>query len=434
MKLIFTIAEHTKKSADARMPELSPSQTPALQQVISARVAESCSQAYGSSLRGVILTGSLARDEATLVPEALAWRLLGDAEFLLVFRDGAKLPQKESIASLREKTEHSLLGAGIAGQVDFSAVHAGYLRELGPDIFAYELRNCGRVILGDRKILGDIADFPPQKISLEDAWRLLSNRMLEHLDTFEEAARRPRTLTLGAFYRTVKLYLDLATSFLVFAGMYAPTYLERAERLKELAAAPPQRVKAPFDLARFSDHVSECTEWKISSDRSRRSRFALGLSASDFDWWQEAAHCALALWHWELVRLAAGKETDSLNRLVKRWMRCQPLPKRIRGWLYVARDLGWHRSWKNWPRWARLARRASPRYWLYAVTNEIFCNASSLSGTGCSPRNGGTNWTKMRSCLPVVPRVEEWRELPDPVRLAKEIAWNYSRFLVRTRA
>ena len=44
-----------------------------------------CLQKYGRRLRAIVLTGSLAREEATVVREAQRCHLLGDADFLLLF-------------------------------------------------------------------------------------------------------------------------------------------------------------------------------------------------------------------------------------------------------------------------------------------------------------------------------------------------------------
>ena len=64
----------------------------ALGAAVSEKAAELCARDYGPSLRAVVLTGSLARDEATWVRDGAGRRLLGDAEFLLVFEQRVALP------------------------------------------------------------------------------------------------------------------------------------------------------------------------------------------------------------------------------------------------------------------------------------------------------------------------------------------------------
>ena len=425
---------HSTNGSELSRLEPGIRRTSTLREIISARVAQQCSRVYGTSLKTVILTGSLARDEATLLPEEYGWRFLGDAEFLLIFCDRASLPNKINTRALQEEIEASMFQAGISGEVNLSAVHRTYLRRLPPDIFAYELRNCGQVVWGDREILESIPHFSRADIPSEDGWRLLSNRMLEHLETFEELRQKPNVLSQHAFYRTVKLYLDMATSFLVFTGKYAPTYAERAQYLAALAEEPCNNAKIPFDLARFSQRVTDCTNWKISESERGRSVSPSFVTEADFVWWEEAVGNAENLWRWELEQLTHQGGQVATQELLKRWMRRQQFSRRLRGWLYVARDQGWLRSWRQWPRWAQLAWRASPRYWVYGVAHEMFAGGSRRFKRDSAYADGDMNWEELRLCLPVRPALQGWHKLSDWSRLSKEVAWNYEQFLAATRA
>jgi hypothetical protein len=406
----------------------------AAREIIGDCVAQRCSQVFGNSLRAVIVTGSVARDEATLFPEENGWRILGDADFLLIFRDATTLPDAIAMRKLREDVETSILQERIIVHIDISAGHATYLQRLCPDIGAYELRNCGKVIWGDSKILANILPCSPAAIPLEDAWRLLSNRMVEHLNTFDELQKKPTDLSPQAFYRTLKLYLDMATSFLVFAGDYAPTYAQRAERLAALPAKLRREIDLPFDLQRFSERVTECAKWKISNNDPCRSQRFWSMASAGFGWWTEAIDWAGKLWRWELERLTRSSGQENTNQLLRRWMQGQPLSRRGRGWLYVARDQGWVRAWKNWPRWARLAWRASPRYWVYGVANEMFAIQASCIDQNAELPERGPKRQALRSYLPVVPALMDSHELSEWSKLTKEIIWNYEKFLQPTKA
>jgi hypothetical protein len=406
----------------------------ALRETIVKQAAQSCFQTHGESLRAVLLTGSLARDEATFVEEKRNWRLLGDAEFLLIFHARAGLPPKVDMNFLRQKVEASISQLGITGEVSFRAAHPAYLRGLCPHIFAYELRNCGQVVGGDSEILTQIPSFSSTDIPVEDGWRLLSNRMVEQLEGLEGLEQRPKVLPRRLIYRTVKLYLDMATSFLLFAGEYAPTYAERARRLRMLAVARSADHEDPFDLRSFSDRVNECTQWKLSNTDLNSLSNSSPVNELCFSWWEEAVGYAQDLWRWELTQLTRCERQLSTEQLLQRWMRCQPVPRRLQGWLYVVRDQGWHRSWKNWPRWARLAWRASPRYWVYEVASEVFSQLPSLLNGTKRTQRPDADWEEPRSFLPVVPELEQQQKVPDWRRLAKDIAWNYQKFLVETRS
>src|SRR5438105_7704844 len=56
-----------------------------VQQRIEQFAAELCQREFGARLRALILTGSMARGEASIVAAADGWSVLGDAEFVLVF-------------------------------------------------------------------------------------------------------------------------------------------------------------------------------------------------------------------------------------------------------------------------------------------------------------------------------------------------------------
>jgi hypothetical protein len=403
-------------------------------QVICRMAERRCHEHFRDSLEAIVLTGSLARDEATFVQDEGRCRLLGDAEFLLIFKVRTAMPSEASLKLLGENIEGSLASAGIVGEVHLSAAHQVYLRKLRPHIFAYELRECGLVVSGDPLILAQIPDFSASDIPLEDGWRLLSNRMVEQLEALEDLEQGEKILPPRILYRTIKLYLDMATSFLLFAGEYAPTYAERARRLQRVADSELPDDKARFDLRCFSERVSECTQWKLSSTDLNDFSNSVPVSELGFSWWEEAVGYAQQLWRRELTQLTRCEGQLSTEQLLQRWMRCQPLPRRLQGWLYVVRDQGWHRSWRNWPRWARLARRASPRYWIYEVTGAVFSQLPSLLKDTNRTQCPDADWEELRSFLPVVPELDQKQKLPDWRRLAVEIAWNYQKFLVETRS
>ena len=405
--------------------------TGALRETIGKQVARLCFQMHGESLQAVVLTGSLARDEATLVEEGKRWRLLGDAEFLLIFHTHASLPRTVAMGFLRQNIETSISRFGVTSEICVTAAYPNYLRSLRPSIFAYELRNCGKVVWGDPEILTCIPSFSSSDIPWEDGWRLLSNRMVEQLEVLEDLEQKPKMLSSRLHYRTVKLYLDMATSFLLFAGEYAPTYKERAQRLRMLADTQPADDKAPFNLRQFCDRVTECTQWKLSEIACDTSSISQPIGERDSTWWEEAVGYAQALWGWELALLTGSTGEVGNQELLKRWMNCQPVYRHFPGWLHVLRNQGWHRSWRNWPRWSRLAWRAAPRYWVYGAASEVFARLPGLpegAGTGRTD----TDWERLRAFLPVIPGSEKRAHLLGWGTLAKEIAWNYRTFLAET--
>jgi hypothetical protein len=234
-------------------------------ELIVEEAARACAERFGPELRALVLTGSLAREEGTFAADDAGLRLLGDAEFLLVFPDRTRLPPPPAVAELARVVEERLERRGLRGIIGLSPCLPAYLRGLGAQIFAFELRTCGRVVAGDRDVLSLVPCFPAGEIEPADAWMLLCNRMVEQLGALAEEADGAPAAGAGLRYHTAKLWLDMATSFLVFAGAYAPTYQGRAAHLSALAARPAPAFDAPLDLPRFAARVQACTRFKLGT-------------------------------------------------------------------------------------------------------------------------------------------------------------------------
>ena len=429
-----------------------------LKSAVRQKAVQLCPRQCGSRLRAIVLTGSLARDEATFVRHGERWELQGDAEFLLVFDQYAVLPSSSVIARLEREISDQLLERGLSAHIDLSPVHTGYLRTMPPEIFAYELRTYGQVVWGEQQILSLIPAFSPSDIPLEDGWRLLCNRMVECIEVIELVASEPVAPLPEGRYRIVKLYLDMATSFLLFQGLYAPTYRKRAERLRALAEDAEANRSCPFPLPGFVEKVIYCTKIKLRAGDFVDAQSEEEVPEDMFSW-TELVTFARRLWRWELEQLLSErspappmKTTADRNEgtvyrskarryelpvsdheLMNRWMKLQPIDKRVRGWANALRRCGWHRSWRQWPHWIRLAWRASPRYWVYTAASEFFFGLPVILKRDGPSVEVGSQLRDIRSWLPLAGGLSGtgenlgWREV------VADIAWNYSEFLKSTR-
>jgi hypothetical protein len=314
-----------------------------------------------------------------------------------------------------------------------------------------------RVVWGDSSILSLIPAFSAVDIPLEDAWRLLTNRMIEHLEATAGIETLTQSMPEGVRYRTVKLYLDMATSLLLFAGSYAPAYRERQRRLTALANASGTDEGWPFPLGPFAQQVSASTDAKVNGHwrtglGARTARPDVSGSrppnvptdakvngdwresaALGWDFWRQGLRYARLLWGWELARLTDGGGAAPNGEWMRSWMSRQPFARRLRGWMFVWRACGWLRSWRWWVRWARLAARGSPRYWVYSTAYQLFCQlpeALEAEGHTGPPDRRETPISELLTSLPVLRHAEagSWAQLVD------EVAWNYHSFLERTRA
>lgn len=399
--------------------------------VISKSVAESAGVWFGRQLRGVILIGSLARDEATVVWENGSRKVLGDAEFLLAFSDETPLPPADTLDSFKDEVGNKLVQQSVSVKLDFAAVPLLYLQRLQRSIFTYEVKAYGRVIWGDREIFSLIPAFPASDIPLEDAWRLLCNRIIEVLETVGEMDVGAGELSPALHYRTVKLYQDMATSYLVFVGCYEPSYRSRAERLAQMAADPQHAGDLPFQLAAFSACVSACTRFKLAGPPSGASN-ELGFAAST-DFIRAAMADAHALWRWELARLIGDQHRRSDTELMSKWMRTLPFRARVRGWAHVLSKCGWHRSFGLWPRWLRLAMKSSPRHCVYAAASCLFFRLAERLDPSLTPALSDSDLGRIYSWLPVERRASN-DVAGDLRQVMIDICWNYEQFLKDTQS
>jgi hypothetical protein len=380
---------------------------------------------FGEQLNAVVLTGSMARGEATFVHENDSWVVPGDAEFMVVLENALTMPSAAALRMARQRIEGDLRRRGIRCTVDLSAVRPSYFRHLPPHIFSYELKHCGRVVWGNDRILQMIPEFSVDDLSLEDAWRLLCNRMLELLECAPELSSGGNPPSAKLHYRILKLYLDMATSLLVFSRAYAPTFQERTEILDQLANKVVRPEEYPFELRSFSDRVAQCTDQKLFPQLERERSVDLS--------WRTAIQTAHSLWRWELARLTGVKSPLSDRELLYKRMSMRPIGERVRGWLYVLRALGWHRSYACWPHWIRLLGNASPRYWIYLVASILLFRAA-VDDHVSNKQQQSEDWVSLGSFLPVRKITSEGSDRSSWEGLASDVVWNYREFLVGTRA
>jgi hypothetical protein len=391
---------------------------------ICAQAVETIMTTSAEGLLAIVLTGSLARDEGTFVVRSDFLELLGDADFLLVYGHGTRRSNSGTDSSLNRKIEVNLLNRGIRCRVHANAVSQRYFRRLPRAIFTYELKKCGRLVAGDSKVLESIPDFTGAEISRDDAWRMLCNRIIEHLAFVGDLSNTGSQLSPELHYATVKLFLDMATSYLVFAGEYAPTYRERADRL--MALARQSNHQSPFPLTKFASRVAECTSWKISGDEEGCDRRV--------ELWHDAISYMRRLWRWEMIELTHARNDLTIAGLSNQLARQQTVSQRVRGWASVVKRSGWLKSASQWPRWMRLATRSTPRYLVYQAAAEVAFRLPCLVKHSGQPPRLDVNWLEIQALLPEhAPKPsskvgEPWRALVD------DVLWNYSKFLEGTRA
>lgn len=412
----MTVRLHSDSNASAAV--LAGSEERAVKQAICDEVCRLVPSQYSPGLRSIVLAGSMARDEATIEREAHKLVVLGDADFFLIFNENAREPSPALLEKTAHDVEAALAARGVQVHIGLNSVRTSYLRRLPAYIATYELRLTGAALWGDPNILSLIPSFPASQISKEDAWRMLCNRLIEFLEHVPDFSASSDEVSRDCRYATMKLTLDIATSYLVFIGEYEPTYRARAARLRAWSIASTRSDALSFPLPEFTELVSRCTEWKLS-----------GVATVGSLPWRRVLAFAHALWRWELMQLTGAAAELSDHTLWARWSRQQTYLQRLRGWLSVARRCSWRIRLKEGTRWTRLAKDATPRYCVYRVAAAL----SALLASPAAPSTDipGISLGELYSFLPeLIPSNSgwEWR------RLAANVVWNYKRFLVGTLA
>jgi hypothetical protein len=379
-----------------------------------------CCQTLGSKVKAIILTGSMARNEATWRETSGMVEFLSDAEFSVILQDKEEPPSADTARLICHGAEEDLRNNGVLCKLSFGAAHEAYLDALGRTIYAFELLNCGEVLYGDPEILLARARRDSHAIDWEDGWRLLANRSVELLEIAPALQSGPDVILSEAEqYKLVKLGLDMATSILVFKSEFLAGYEPRLRKL-EMLHGQGKLSDLPFNAQSFVDRVRRCTEYKMTDSWNGTSPFQSSSSI------REAAQWLCALWGWQLGRMhgAAAASPVSLLRL---HMREQATRDRLRGWAYVVRSRG-GQSLKHFARWFQLSRVASPRYCVYMAALELW---AALSSTGFDETQSAvvTRW------LPVFNPAAAGATHGTPIsQCVNGILSNYHEFLVETNA
>jgi hypothetical protein len=388
---------------------------------VSRETVKACVDCFADRLRSIVLTGSLARSEGSFLKAPTGWQLLGDAEYVIVLDHIEGVDRKSEVSRLKRQIENALAERGLSCSVSLAIGDEGFFRSLKPHIFAYELRKHGKAVFGQTAVLGCIPQFSAADIPLEDGWRLLANRLVEQLETLAASEARSAKLSDGLLYRTVKLYLDMATSFLLFSGKYEASYRGRSEQLRLLSAVA-RTEPTPFDVQQFASQVAACTAWKLSP----RSESEPG---PGWTFWRSSHHYASRLWNWELSHLMGTGSAARSDTLILPSGRNQAITAKLRGWAYVVREAGWRETRKRWPNWLASAA-SSPRYRVYSAAAALYSLMPAILSGECEQAETVARIRTIQTWLPIADSESngDWRSL------ARAIACNYHRFLENTRA
>ena len=321
-------------------------------------------------LVGIVLTGSFAQGEGSVISVAGRLKVLGDIEFFVVLADGADYRRlRAEMATWGPTAAATLGGDRVHADIEFGPVHVGYLRRCAdPSIFLYDLRHHGKVLWGPPDLLEAMPAFGTEAIPREDALRLLFNRTIEQLDAYDRIATLEGEAFLDVGYQRLKLVLDLAGSALAFSGAHCASYGQRPAALARLIKETPSLARQL--PASFERDLADASRVKLAPDNhddfagtSRRTAAAQRevLRAQII----AAVPAMTGLLRWELEQILGA--SGDLDHLLTRYLRAQSFARRAWDWtklflnpLPAPQPISVTAS-------ARLFGRSTPRALIYAA-------------------------------------------------------------------
>jgi hypothetical protein len=327
----------------------------------------------------ILLTGSFARGEGSILQYGNQLKMLSDMEFLVVCPPRAEVERvQQAVNQKAQQLCGWLASRAVECEIECSAVSHDYLNCLRPAIFNYELLTHAQTVWGDDKILAAARRFPASEIPRWDAWRLLNNRILEQLQWVSISPKwRPRELQ-AALYHVLKCYLDMATTILIFAGQYRSRYGRRVDALEAWArTASKEGVTFANELAA---RVSSCTAFKLHPD-FRTFPLGVDLSQEPEQLNAEVRRTIVELvqifhqvWRWAGNAFVGSKGLSLEEDVVLQdaVLRSQPLREKLRGWAKLALMPEVRKRPGFLQRMSRLLLKGSPRYLIYSLASTLY--------------------------------------------------------------
>ena len=331
--------------------------------------------------KAIVLTGSFARGEGSVLATPNGFRVLGDMEYMVVFPMGVNRgPLQEFLDRQAKQLKAELASQEVDCDLEFRAITSEYFLALRPQLFGYELLAHGRTVWGDASILSGIPKFPKEAIPRWDAWRMLNNRIIEQLESADRIPACDPNKLLQIYYQLIKCHIDLATTLLVFAGKYESTYAARSKALAKWASEAGAQPNLGF-LRPLAEKVAACTAYKLDPNAAPNP-LAVRTDAREIEMFRNDLNRALTdlvplvreIWRWEAAAFsgAMGIQDASDRALQSAVLRSQPIGEKFRGWAKLMLMPTTRKEKGYWSRFSRLVFRGSPRYLVYGVAAQLY--------------------------------------------------------------
>jgi hypothetical protein len=338
----------------------------------------------------LVLVGSMARGEASVLESENGLVCLSDMEFLLAVKNDRRARQRmQAVRALTEQVTREAAARSLECSFEFTPTSLSYFCTARPCIFASEVHQHGKVVWGEPSLLRTMPDAGIPEI---DALYLVCNRLVEQLAWRERICSDAGLVADRLFaYSLVKTYVDLGTSLLVFTGNYESTYARRAERLSSLRDALCGEIE-DFDL--LLERIAANSRMKLWPEKELlevlRKEVALNR-------WAELARSVLRVWKWELRQLARERSQVETDDVVAFARNCSPW-ERFRDWAKLARTAAMNAHWSDLLRATYFC--GSPRNRLYVEAAARYAKLAQLESEFPFVQSN------VKSFLPIRPRAD----------------------------
>jgi hypothetical protein len=339
------------------------------------------------ALVAVVLTGSFARGEGTVLASPAGLSVLGDIEFFVVLGARAPAGLTRGMGAWGREVGEKLAARGVRTEVEFGPIDTVFLRRRArPSIFVWDLRNHGKVLWGREDVLAAIRPFGVEAIPPDDALALVFNRTVEQLATWERLDRLAGDAWLQAAYQRMKLSLDLAGSALAFVGSHTALYRERPAAFARLVAETPSLANRLPETFLAELHWAG---WAKSDPAGALASLGFvappaGVRARLREAMLAAVPATTAVLTWELQQYLGADE--ELPALLTRYARTPGLGRRLYDWAKLILNPLPAPLPISHLRAARLVCRSTPRALLYAAAARAYLD---LVADGAAPDDVG---------------------------------------------
>ncbi|HSG28838.1 MAG TPA: nucleotidyltransferase domain-containing protein [Candidatus Krumholzibacterium sp.] len=286
-------------------------------------------------VKAIILGGSFATGEGTVVFEGEAPVLLSDVDLLVVMDS---LPALLEVLPRRNDLgmacEEKMPETTFTGRVDVGAVLAGELPSFARSPGTFVLRTRGQLLYGEESVLDLFPGYDPEDISPRESLTLLENRMASILGDWPVAVPGTGSGLYRFFYRVSRSYTDILTAAAVASKSFVPGYQERWETMNRRYGS--KEVDLYLD-GTLLEKTRYWTAFKIcpsfaegEPDVHSLSGIWLETAADLFSMWEKCARTAYA-------RELPARSPEDIKRIAETRAEPQGLMSRIRSWKRLMR-------------------------------------------------------------------------------------------------